>query len=56
MLKSGLYPASVKVDDALWQRTLKTRLDSGEIKKPQSTDFTVDNHFAEEAMKKFSRR
>lgn len=45
-----VYPKSVKVDDSYWQRTLKTRLDSGELKKPQTTDFTVDNRFAEEAI------
>lgn len=51
MLGYGVYSRSVKVDDAFWQRTLKTRLDSKELKKPQSTDFTVDNQFAEQAMK-----
>jgi len=51
MLKSGVFPTSVKVDPDYWQRTLKTRLDSGELKKPQATEFTVDNQFAEVALK-----
>lgn len=51
MLSLGVYPKSVKVDESYWQRTLKTRLDSGELKKPQATDFTVDNRFAEQALK-----
>lgn len=51
MLSLGVYPKSVKVDDSYWQRTLKTRLDSGELKKPQTTEFTVENHFAEQALK-----
>jgi len=50
MLSLGVYPKSVKVDDSYWQRTLKTRLDSGELKKPQATDYTVDNSFAERAL------
>ena len=44
----GVYPRSVVVDEALWQRTLRTRLESGELKRPQALDFTVDNGFATE--------
>lgn len=51
MLAEKLYPMSIVVDDALWQRTLKTRLDSGELKKPQATDVSVDNTFAEAAQR-----
>lgn len=51
MLGAQMYPKSAKVEDSFWQRTLKTRLDSGELKKPQPTDFTVDNSFAEVAIK-----
>ncbi|MFN4896582.1 MAG: ABC transporter substrate-binding protein [Pseudomonadota bacterium] len=51
MLDQAIYPRSVKVDDTCWQRTLKTRLESGELKKPQATSISVDNSFAEEAAK-----
>lgn len=51
MLRLGVYPESVKVDESYWQRTLKTRLDSGELKKPQATNYTVDNRFAEAVLK-----
>jgi NitT/TauT family transport system substrate-binding protein len=47
MIDQGVYPRSVKVDDSYWQRTLRTRLDSGDLKKPQTIDTTVDNSFAE---------
>lgn len=47
MVDQGVYPRSVKVDDAYWQRTLRTRLESGELKKPQTLGVTVDNSFAE---------
>jgi NitT/TauT family transport system substrate-binding protein len=46
MLKNDMYPHSVVVPDDLWQRTLKTRRDSGELKKPQATSVAVDNSFA----------
>lgn len=46
MLKADMYPQSVVVPDDLWQRTLLTRLDSGELKKPQVTNIAVDNRFA----------
>lgn len=51
MLKDDMYPHSVIVQDKLWQRTLKTRLDSGELTKPQATDVAVDNRFARRAAK-----
>ncbi len=52
MMKDAMYPESVIVRDDLWQRTLKTRLDSGELKKPQATSLAVDNRFAEKAGQK----
>ncbi len=51
MLSLQVYPKSVRIDDAYWQRTLKTRLDSGELKKPQATEYSVDNRFADAALK-----
>ncbi|MFY9288645.1 MAG: hypothetical protein WAO98_09115, partial [Alphaproteobacteria bacterium] len=51
MINAKIYPRSVVVVDRLWQRTLKTRLDSGELKKPQTTDVAVDNSFALQAKK-----
>ncbi|MCB0319199.1 MAG: ABC transporter substrate-binding protein, partial [Bdellovibrionales bacterium] len=50
MLSAGMYPKTAKMEDSNWQRTLKTRLDSGELKKAQATEFTVDNSFAEKAI------
>lgn len=49
MLGEKMYPHRVVVDDKLWQRTLQTRLDSGELKAPQATSETVDNTFAQAA-------
>jgi NitT/TauT family transport system substrate-binding protein len=46
MLKGDMYPHSVAVPEDMWQRTLKTRLDSGELKRPQATNIAVDNTFA----------
>ena len=54
MLASNAYPTSVLVADDLWQRTLKTRLDSGDLSKPQATEVAVDNRFAEQAAKAVS--
>jgi NitT/TauT family transport system substrate-binding protein len=51
LLSRHIYPHAIVVDDALWQRTLKTRLDSGELKQPQATNVAVDNDFAIEAGK-----
>lgn len=55
MLDQSVYPRSVKVDNSYWQRTLKTRLESGELKKPQTIDVAVDNSFADEANKEEAR-
>ena len=46
MLEKNMYPQSIVIDDAYWQRTLKTRIDSGDLKKSQKTDAAVDNTFA----------
>jgi len=51
MLSENMYPHSAIVPDELWQRTLKTRLDSDELKKPQATTIAVDNSFAIQAGK-----
>ena len=47
MQRDAMYPRSVVISDAHWQRTLKTRLDSGDLKNPQATDKAVENRFAE---------
>jgi NitT/TauT family transport system substrate-binding protein len=52
MLKGDMYPHSLVVPEDMWQRTLKTRLDSGELKRPQATNVAVDNTFALNAKKK----
>jgi NitT/TauT family transport system substrate-binding protein len=49
MLANAMYPRSVVVKHKLWQRTLKTRLDSGELKVSQKTSQAVDNQFAHKA-------
>lgn len=54
MTKKGVYSKSVVVSDGLWQNSLKTRLSSGELKKPQKTEVAVDNSFAAISAKKFS--
>ncbi len=51
MMKNAMYPRSIIIDNTYWQRTLKTRLDSGDLKKPQETSEAVDNRFAQEALK-----
>lgn len=51
MLADAMYPRSVVIPDALWQKALQMRLASGDLKKPQATDFAVDNRFAESAQK-----
>lgn len=56
MLKDAMYPESLVVDDQLWQRTLKTRLDSGELKQPQETLVAVDNTFAKKAWDSLSQQ
>lgn len=49
MNEKNIYPESVIVPDNYWQRTLKTRLDTGELKHPQTTETSVDNSFAQKA-------
>jgi hypothetical protein len=56
MMRDAMYPESIVVDDILWQRTLKTRLDSGELKSPQETSNAVDNKFAEEAWENLNKK
>jgi ABC-type nitrate/sulfonate/bicarbonate transport system substrate-binding protein len=56
MMRDAMYPESIVVDDILWQRTLKTRLDSGELKSPQETSHAVDNKFAEEAWENLNKK
>ena len=51
VLSRHIYPRSILVSDKLWQRTLKTRLDSGELKNPQAINVAVDNDFAIVAQK-----
>ena len=51
MMGNDMYPKSVVVQDAYWQRTLKTRLDSGDLHAPQPTEKAVDNSFAVAAEK-----
>lgn len=46
MTSKDMYPGSVVVNDEYWQRTLKTRIDSGDLKKAQATNVAVDNRFA----------
>lgn len=50
MLRAEIFPDTVKVEESYWQRTLKTRLDSGELKRPQATSVAVDNSFADRAI------
>ena len=52
MLGEQMYPHSIVIPDDLWQRTLKTRIDSGELKKPQATEVAVENKFALDAVKR----
>jgi len=49
MFNSHVFPNSVRIEDTHWQRTLKTRLDSGDLQHPQKTEVTVDNTFADRA-------
>lgn len=53
MYALDVYPKTVYIEDASWQRTLRTRLESGELKAPQRTEETVRNQFALEAAKEF---
>lgn len=49
MLAQETYPHSVVIDDALWQRSIASRLASGELKQAQATTVAVDNRFAVQA-------
>lgn len=55
ILDKQSYPQSVEVKDAYWQRSLQSRLDSGELKNPQATDVAVDNSFALKAFEKYGK-
>ncbi len=46
MMAQEMYPQSAVMPDEYWQRTLKTRLETGELKEEQPTSKTVDNQFA----------
>ena len=46
LLHRRIYPRTIALDDGLWQRTIKTRMDSGDLKKPQALSVSVDNRFA----------
>lgn len=48
MLAAGVFPPSAAVDNDLWQRSLGTRLLSGELRAPQATNVTVDSRFLTE--------
>lgn len=52
MMERNMYPQSALVDDAYWQRTLQTRIDSGDLKAEQETSKSVDNSFALKARPK----
>jgi NitT/TauT family transport system substrate-binding protein len=54
MLKDDIYSHSVVVNNNLWQRTLKTHLDNGELKKAQLTTVAVDNSFSFKAAQQFA--
>jgi len=50
MLSLGVYPKSVEVKEHYWQRTLASRLATGELTKAQPTKKSVDNQFARRAV------
>jgi ABC-type nitrate/sulfonate/bicarbonate transport system substrate-binding protein len=56
MLRDAMYPASVVVRDDYWQKTLRTRLDSGDLKSPQKTEQAVDNRFARAAAARYGKK
>lgn len=56
MLHDAMYPRSVVVNEDYWQRSLKTRIDSGDLKHMQPTSLTVDNRFAESAAAQFGAK
>lgn len=49
------YPRSVEVSDKYWQRSIQSRLASGELANPQATDVATDNTFAKKAFEKYGR-
>ena len=51
MMKAEVYPRSVAVQDAEWQRSLELRLKNGQLKYEQETAAAVDNSFADAAQK-----
>ena len=53
MISKGVYPESTVIMDSYWQRTLKTRLDSGQLKHDQTLETSVDNTFATQARTQF---
>jgi NitT/TauT family transport system substrate-binding protein len=50
ILGSGVYPSDTRISDALWQRSLRTRLESRDLTHPQPTGAAVEGRFAEEAV------
>lgn len=54
MKAHSVYPKTVLVDNKDWQRTLRTRIDSGDLKKYQKTNVSVDNSFAMNAMRELN--
>jgi len=51
MMDLNVYPSTVVVEDDSWQRTLKVRLESGQLKHSQRLEDSVDNSFALNALK-----
>lgn len=49
MLSEGTFPKHVNVDSGAWQAALRTRLIVGDLHKPQATEVSVNNSFADEA-------
>lgn len=51
MIDEETLPKHVFVSDTAWQKALQVRITVGDLQKPQPTDESVDNSFAEIAMK-----
>ena len=51
MVDEKTLPEHARVSDEAWQKALKVRIIVGDLKKQQPTSDSVDNSFAEEAMK-----
>ena len=45
LVSSECFPSGAEVTDAAWQRSVRTRLESKELKAPQATAVAVDNRF-----------